>query len=97
VPGTTGWDDTILYAYCDRYHPGYAIRDRDEMILNLVRLGSGWIANDSYAADRHKAEIVLRRDWPNLKRPYNRSEALYGYDYLEPHEPTGGDGGREDW
>jgi hypothetical protein len=66
--------------------------DRDETILNLVRLGSSWIANDSDAADRHKAEVVLRRDWPNLKRPHNRSEALYGYDYLEPHEPTGGDG-----
>lgn len=91
MPGTKGWDDTILDAHCDHYHPGYAMWDRDEMILNLVRLGSGWIANDSYAADRHKAEVVLRRDWPNLKRPYNRSEALYGYDYLEPHDSADGD------
>ena len=65
--------------------------NRDETILNLVRLGSGWIANDLDAADRHKAEVVLRRDWPNLKRPHNRSEALYGYDYLEPHDSAGVD------
>jgi len=64
VPGTQGWDDTILYAYCDHYHPGYVtyhnMVDRDEMILNLVRLGSGWYPDDRYAADRHKAEVVLK-------------------------------------
>ena len=101
VPGTQGWDDTILDAYCEHYHPGYVtfqmMSGRDEMILDLVRLGSGWYPNDRYATDRHKAEVVLRRDWPNLKRPINRSEAIYGHDYLEPHVPSRDDIDDEGW
>ena len=101
VPATQGWDDTILSAYCDTNHPGYVtyynMVDRDEMILNLVRLGSAWYPNDRFAADIHKAEVVLLRDWPNLKRPINRSEAIYGHEYLEPHVPSRDDIDSEGW
>jgi hypothetical protein len=55
------------------------------------------IASDSHATDRDKTEVVLRRDWPNLKRPHDRSESMVGYDYLEPHEHTGSDEENENW
>jgi hypothetical protein len=79
IPGTQGWDELIERAYTENRHPGYTIYDnivgRDEMILNLVRLGSAKVLyNKPDAVDRQKADKVLLRDWPLLRLPYRRSQ-----------------------
>lgn len=78
IPGTLGWDDAIEQAYTESRHPGHAIYDnivgRDEMILNLVRLGSSKAPFDTSPTDRQKADKVLLRDWPKLRLPYRRSQ-----------------------
>jgi hypothetical protein len=78
LPGTQGWDDLIDRAYTESIHPGNVIYEsivgRDEMILNLVRLGSAKVPyNEPDAVDRKKADKVLLRDWPLLRLPYRRS------------------------
>jgi hypothetical protein len=78
IPGTRGWDELIERAYTENRHPGYTIYDnivgRDEMILNLVRLGSAKVLyNETDAVDRTRADQVLLRDWPRLRLPYRRS------------------------
>ena len=88
IPGTQGWDDQIEEAYTEALHPGHVtyenIVGRDEMILNLVRLGSAKVSYDTDAVDRQKADKVLLRDWPNLKLPYRRSQDNFiGPGYLE--------------
>jgi hypothetical protein len=43
------------------------------MIYYLVTIEAGSRTDDDYACDWHKAELVLRRDWPGLERPDRRS------------------------
>lgn len=81
IPGTQGWDEAIERAYTESRHPGYAIYDnivpRDEMILNLVRMGSAKESHDTDPTDRQKADRVLLRDWPLLRLPYRRSQDFF--------------------
>ena len=96
LPGTRGWDQTILAAYCDNVHPALALRsldyERDGIIYVLVKLNSAphkvnglpEHEHDELAVDYERAEWVLRRDWSELERPYRRSQDDYlGPGYLE--------------
>lgn len=44
------------------------------MIVNLVQLHSAKLDHDGLSVDRHKAEMVLRRDWPGLIEPHRRCQ-----------------------
>jgi hypothetical protein len=77
-PCTRGWDEAAICAYTVNIHPGYTIFEgiceRNEVIVNLVQNHCAKADADRYAVDRQRGEQVLRRDYPNLERPYRRSQ-----------------------
>jgi hypothetical protein len=79
VPGTTGWDSTIDRVYGGD-HPAYWCWAHgwtsDQVVYHLMVLAGG-TNKPGYACLRSDVERVLRRNWPNLKRPYSRSELVY--------------------
>jgi hypothetical protein len=79
VPGTLGWDQAVRSSYVIGFHPAHCMYkgwDRDEVVLEIVRMNSATPSgdNDRLAVDRFKADQVLRRDWPDLELPYVRSQ-----------------------
>jgi hypothetical protein len=79
VPGTRGWDEAVRGSYTIGFHLGHCMAigwDRDEVVLNIVRMESATPEGDSdeLPVDRFKTDQVLRRDWPDLELPYDRSQ-----------------------
>jgi len=74
-PGTEGWDDAIIQAYTDLYHPGQAIYsgfERDDIIYRLC-------LNADDAGRPGMSGEILDRDWPDVGE-----RLAVTHDYVEP-------------
>jgi hypothetical protein len=79
VPGTRGWDESIENLYMTNDNPIIKLlggETLDDTIFDLMTRNAGAGHKESICL-RPEIERVMRRDWPDLKRPWFRSEHVY--------------------
>jgi hypothetical protein len=76
IPGTKGWDESIMSLYGCTENLHYLIKssviDFDDLVFNLMVSSAS--ADDSEVCSRSEVERLIRRDWPDLKSPWFRSD-----------------------
>jgi len=76
VPGTAGWDESIGARYTTSNNPAYMVAigtEFDELIFDIM-VHTAFPDDPKAPCLRPEVDRLLRRDWPDLKRPYFRNE-----------------------
>jgi hypothetical protein len=72
-----GWDGAIYEVYTINYHPGYSIYmmcECETVIHNIVYAGGS--GRRGRANDMQKADLVLRREWPDVAKALQPAEFI---------------------